>query len=197
MGNGLVAILDYDTWKPRRKIYDHPFNKKYVNYVQPTVFKLVRLCLTIYIATWRAFSLLSMNALTNCWRAYDLWQMGRQQFPWNNSCRKSQWMSSVRYICKNRLYMCLHVHAYLFSCSNSTSQVAFGSDFSGKWDDATLGLKCVKGNGKLTFLVGHALEGLQKSFAGGFGYAVSYSWYPRSILFIQSKISLFMGKILF
>ena len=67
--------------------------------------------------------------------------------------------------------MCLH--AYSFSCSNSTSQVAFGSDFSGKWDDATLGLKWVKGNGKLTFLVGHAFEGLQKSFAGGFGYAVS------------------------
>ena len=28
LGNGLFSILDYDTWKPRRKLYDPVFNKR-------------------------------------------------------------------------------------------------------------------------------------------------------------------------
>ncbi len=28
-GNGLISIPDHDTWKPRRKIYEHSFNKRY------------------------------------------------------------------------------------------------------------------------------------------------------------------------
>ncbi len=28
LGNGLVSVPDYDTWKPRRKIYDPAFNKR-------------------------------------------------------------------------------------------------------------------------------------------------------------------------
>ena len=28
LGHGLLSILDYDTWKPRRKLYDPVFNKR-------------------------------------------------------------------------------------------------------------------------------------------------------------------------
>ncbi len=79
---------------------------------------------------------------------------------------------TLNVISKVHIGLCVYMHIIMFSRSNSTSQVAFGSDFSGKWD-ATLGLKWVKGNGKLTFLVSHAFEGLQKSFDGGLAYAVS------------------------
>ncbi len=77
-----------------------------------------------------------VHALTNCLRAYDLgWLMGRQHFPWMNFVKSH--CSKVR---TTGWIVCLHVHTgNTFSRSNFTSQVAFGSDFSGKWDVATLG----------------------------------------------------------
>jgi len=30
MGEGLFSISDYETWKPRRKIYDPTFNKRWL-----------------------------------------------------------------------------------------------------------------------------------------------------------------------
>ncbi|XP_064405688.1 cholesterol 24-hydroxylase-like isoform X2 [Halichondria panicea] len=35
-GNGLVSIPDHDTWKPRRKIYEHSFNKSYLKSLLPS-----------------------------------------------------------------------------------------------------------------------------------------------------------------
>ena len=31
LGDGLVSVLNYDTWKPRRKLYDPAFNKRSAN----------------------------------------------------------------------------------------------------------------------------------------------------------------------
>ena len=42
--------------------------------------------------------------------------------------------------------------------------MAFGSDFTETWSDKSLGLKYTKGNGKLTFFMKHALEGVQSAF---------------------------------
>ena len=53
------------------------------------------------------------------------------------------------------------------------SQVAFGMDFSEKWNDETLGLKNIKGKGSLTFLVSHSFVGLDKSFQNPFLFRVS------------------------
>lgn len=30
LGNGLVTVVDYETWKPKRKLYDSSFNKSYL-----------------------------------------------------------------------------------------------------------------------------------------------------------------------
>ena len=59
---------------------------------------------------------------------------GKTTFPMNKFGQKSH-CSKVR---TTGWILCLHVHNTL-SRSNFTSQVAFGSDFSGKWDVATLG----------------------------------------------------------
>ena len=43
-------------------------------------------------------------------------------------------------------------------------QVAFGSDFSNAWSDEALGLKHVKGDGSLGFLMDYSLKGVQTAF---------------------------------
>ena len=35
MGRGLVSVLDYNTWKPRRQLYDPAFKKRFI-YLQMT-----------------------------------------------------------------------------------------------------------------------------------------------------------------
>ena len=44
------------------------------------------------------------------------------------------------------------------------TQVAFGSDFTQVWSDEVLGLKNVKGNGTLGFLIKHSLKASQLYF---------------------------------
>ncbi|XP_064388742.1 cholesterol 24-hydroxylase-like [Halichondria panicea] len=41
LGNGLVSVPDYDTWKPRRKLYDPAFNKSYLKSLLPSFNKCV------------------------------------------------------------------------------------------------------------------------------------------------------------
>ena len=41
------------------------------------------------------------------------------------------------------------------------AQVAFGSDFSQPWSDKALGLKFIKGDGSLGFLIDHAFKGVE------------------------------------
>ncbi|XP_064405692.1 cholesterol 24-hydroxylase-like [Halichondria panicea] len=130
LGNGLVAIFDYDTWKPRRKIYDQPFNKNYLKSLLP-----------------------SFNECTD------------------------KLLEGIRPLADGKTTVPMKQHLSEVTL-NVISKVAFGSDFSGKWD-ATLGLKWVKGNGKLTFLISHAFEGLQKSFDGGLAYAYLHPFEVR------------------
>ena len=47
-------------------------------------------------------------------------------------------------------------------------QVAFGSDFSQPWTDTELGLKHVKGNGTLGFLIDHSFEAVETMFKNPF-----------------------------
>ena len=51
-----------------------------------------------------------------------------------------------------------------------TLQVAFGSDFRQLWSDEDLGLKHVKGDGTLSFLIDHSFRGVQKSYRNPFYY---------------------------
>ena len=66
----------------------------------------------------------------------------------------------------------LYVHVHVLGCSYSDGiyhnicsiqclQVAFGSDFSQPWSDEALGLKNIKGDGGLGFLIDHAFRGVQ------------------------------------
>ena len=42
-------------------------------------------------------------------------------------------------------------------------QVAFGSDFSQPWSDKALGLKHIKGDGTIGFLIDQAIKGVELS----------------------------------
>lgn len=43
-GNGLASITDYETWKPRRRIYEHSFNKRYVQVAIIIIRYTARMC---------------------------------------------------------------------------------------------------------------------------------------------------------
>jgi len=71
--------------------------------------------------------------------------------------------------------------------------VAFGSDFTETWSDKSLGLKYTKGNGKLTFFVKHALEGVQSAFrnptlkvCGNLGWECTYGYVLTSLSPVQT-----------
>lgn len=53
-------------------------------------------------------------------------------------------------------------------------QVAFGSEFCQMWSDEDLGLKHVKGDGTLAFLIDHSFKGVRMAYRNPFYYVNIY-----------------------
>ena len=56
MGRGILTIPDYDSWKPRRQLYDPAFKKRYLNIdfqnvQQNSIFSLINTTTVSYLKT--------------------------------------------------------------------------------------------------------------------------------------------------
>ncbi len=79
MGNGLLTIPDYDTWKPRRQIYDPAFKKRQDLRL---LLQQVNLFCLVPVAIWRCYWSPLMRLQINLLTILIPWQMEKQMYLW-------------------------------------------------------------------------------------------------------------------
>ena len=177
-GRGLVT-LDYEAWKPKRRLYEPAFNRRLV-YVHK--WQYISTLASLYeetwlvwwmnahtpqsLATWRVWCRPSMNVWTSSWRDSNLMLMGRHRCPWRMRLTTWLWMLLAKYVAiytNCMVVLCSSTWQWIPICTHFWVQVAFGSDFFKLWSHKSVGLKYSKVNGDLLhFLMTHSVKGVQQ-----------------------------------